>query len=66
MVAGGALYSPMTESFRVHDASVSPPVSVPDIQIASNDKEGQFGVDIERPENRQGMFDRMSQWFRPR
>jgi len=68
MVAGGALPPPMTEDFNVHDASssVSPSTSAPDIQILSNENEGQFGIDIKQLENRPGMFGRMSQWFRSR
>jgi hypothetical protein len=68
MVAGGALYSPMTENFRVHEISpsVSPPIFAPDIQIVSDENEGRFGIDIKQPENRPGMFGRMAYWFRSR
>jgi len=66
MVAGGALYSPMTESVRVHGIfpSPSPSVSVLDIQIISDESEAQFGINTEQSENRPGMFRRMSSWFR--
>jgi len=68
MVAGGALYSPVTESPRVHEISpsASSPTSAPDIQIVSNENEGQFGIDIKQPENPPGMFRRMAYWFRSR
>jgi len=68
VVAGGALYSPMSESVRAHDTSppAASPIFVPDIQIASNENEGQFGIDVEQSENRPGMFRRMSSWLRSR
>lgn len=67
MVAGGALYSPMSENVRVHETPppVSPSISVSDIQIVSDETKEQFGISIE-PENRPGMFRRMSSWFRSR
>lgn len=68
MVAGGALYSPVptTESSNVHESSpsVSPSISVLDIQIASDESEGRFEINLEQSENRPGMFRRMSSWFR--
>lgn len=68
MVAGGALYSPMTENVRVHGTSpfLSPSISASDIQIISDESEEQFGIDTEQSENRPGMFRRMSSWFRSR
>ncbi|KAF9650718.1 MSF1-domain-containing protein [Thelephora ganbajun] len=68
MVAGGALYSPMTENFRVHNtsASASPLIAVPDIQIISHENEERFEIDIKHSENRPGMFRRISYWFRSR
>jgi hypothetical protein len=68
MIAGGALYSPLAENVRVHEScsSVSPSIAVPDIQIVSDENEEQFGIDIKQPENRPGMFRRMSSWFRSR
>jgi len=68
MVAGGALYSPMIESFRVHEVhpSVSSSTPAPDIQIVSDGTEEQFGIDTKQSENRPGMFRRMSYWFRSR
>lgn len=68
MVAGGALHSPMTENVRVHGTSpsLSPSISVSDIQIISDESEEQFGIDTEQSENRPGMFRRMSSWFRSR
>jgi len=68
MVAGGALPPPIAENFKVHDASssVSQSAPAPDIQILSDESEGQFEIDTEQLENRPGMFGRMSQWFRSR
>ena len=67
MVAGGTLHSPMTENFRVCEVSpsVSSSVSVPDIQTPFNESE-RFEIDAKQPENRPGMFSRMSCWFRTR
>jgi len=68
VVAGGALYSPITESVRVHGISppASSPIFVPDIQITSDEREGQFGIDLEQSENRPGTFRRMFSWLRSR
>jgi len=68
MVAGGVLYSPTTESVRVHETSPSgsPPISVPDIQVTSKEDEDRFRIGIEQSENQPGMFRRMSSWLRSR
>ena len=63
MIAGSALYPPMAVNLTVHEVSplMTPPTSVPDIQIVSDGNGEQFG--IEQSENRPGMFRRMSSWF---
>jgi len=67
MVAGGALHLPMNETLRDHENSptIPSPIPAPDIQILSCESE-QLGIKTKQPENRPGMFHRMSYWFRSR
>jgi len=67
-VVGNALYSPMSESVRVHEASppASSPIPVPDIHLTSDENEQQFGIDIKQSESRPGMFCRIPSWLRSR
>lgn len=64
MVAGGVPSSPMSENFRVCETPVLPSISATDIQILSNENEERFEIDTKQPENRPGIFSRVSYWFR--